>query len=71
MPSLQNPREGVEAGKIRLSPEDVQAAGKANIARSDFYPEAHMKDFFRVLLSPEFWIGCRISLTVHMFQPYM
>ena len=46
MPSLQNPREGVEAGKIKLSPEDVQAAGRANVARSDFYPEAHMKGFF-------------------------
>lgn len=40
----------MDAGKIKLSPEDVQAvrevADKANAAQGDRYPEAYMKALF-------------------------
>jgi len=47
---LQNLKENMDAGKIKLSPEDVQAvrevADKANAAQGDRYPEAYMKALF-------------------------
>ena len=47
---LQNLKENVGAGKIKLSPEDAQAvrevADKANAAQGDRYPEAYMKSLF-------------------------
>jgi hypothetical protein len=47
---LQNLKENIDAGKIELSPEDVQAvrdvADKANAAQGDRYPEAFMKALF-------------------------
>jgi hypothetical protein len=47
---LQNLKENIDAGKIKLSPEDVQAvrdvADKANAAQGDRYPEAFMKALF-------------------------
>jgi len=43
---LKNLKENMEAGKIKLSPEDVQAvrrvAGNANADQGDRYPEAYM-----------------------------
>ena len=48
--SLQNLKENVDAGKINLSPEDVQAvreiADKANASQGDRYPEAYMKALY-------------------------
>ena len=48
--TLQNLKENVDAGKIKLSPEDVQAvrvvADTANAAQGDRYPEAYMKSLF-------------------------
>jgi hypothetical protein len=47
---LQNLKENMEAGKIKLSPEDVKAvrevADKANAAIGSRYPEAYMKALF-------------------------
>jgi hypothetical protein len=47
---LQNLKENIDAGKIELSPEDVQAvrdvADNANAAQGDRYPEAFMKALF-------------------------
>ena len=46
----QNLKENMDAGKIRLSPEDVQAvrvvAHKADATQGDRYPEAFMKSLF-------------------------
>ena len=43
---MQNLKENMDAGKIKLSPEDAQAvrevADKANAAQGDRYPEAYM-----------------------------
>ena len=40
----------MDAGKVKLSPEDVQAvrevADRANAAHGDRYPEAYMKSLF-------------------------
>jgi hypothetical protein len=48
--TLQNLKENMDAGKIKLSPEDVQAvrdvADTANAAQGDRYPEAYMKSLF-------------------------
>ena len=48
--NLQNLKENIDAGKIRLSPEDAQAvrevADKANAAQGDRYPEAYMKSLY-------------------------
>ena len=47
---LQNLKENMDAGKIKLSPEDVRAvrevADKANAAQGDRYPEAFMKTLY-------------------------
>lgn len=47
---MQNLKENIDAGKIRLSPEDAQAvrevADKANAAQGDRYPEAYMKSLY-------------------------
>ncbi|KAF9643047.1 Aldo/keto reductase, partial [Thelephora ganbajun] len=47
---LLNLKENVEAGKVKLSPEDVQAvrevADKANAAQGDRYPEAYVNSLF-------------------------
>lgn len=47
---LQNFKENMEAGKIKLSPEDIQAvrevADKANAAQGNRYPEGYMKALF-------------------------
>ena len=47
---MQNLKENIDAGKIDLSPEDVQAvrqvADKANAAQGDRYPEVYMKALF-------------------------
>ena len=47
---LQNLEENMDAGKIRLSPEDVQAvrevADKANAAQGNRYPDAYMSSLF-------------------------
>jgi len=48
--SLQNLKENMDAGKIKLSPEDVQAvrevADKADAAQGDRYPEVYMQSLF-------------------------
>lgn len=47
---LSNLKENIDAGKIKLSPEDVKAvrevADKANASQGDRYPEAYMKVLF-------------------------
>jgi hypothetical protein len=47
---LQNLEQNVDAGKIKLSPEDAQAvrdvANKANASQGDRYPEAYMKTLY-------------------------
>jgi hypothetical protein len=47
---LQNLKENMDAGKIKLSPEDVQAvrdvADKADAAQGGRYPEAFLKTLF-------------------------
>lgn len=47
---LQNLKENMAAGKIRLSPEDVLAvrevADKANAAQGDRYPEIYLNLLF-------------------------
>ena len=44
---MQNLKENIDAGKIELSPEDVQAvrevADKANAAQGDRYPVDYLK----------------------------
>jgi len=46
----KNLKENMDAGKIRLSPEDVQAvrdvADKANASQGNRYPEAMMSTLF-------------------------
>lgn len=46
----QNLKENMDAGKIKLSPEDVQAvrdvANKADASQGDRYPEALMKTLY-------------------------
>ena len=47
---LQNLKENIDAGKIKLSQKDVQAVrevmDKANIVQGDRYPLAYMKALF-------------------------
>ena len=47
---LQNLKENMDAGKIKLSSGDVQAvrevADKADAAQGDRYPEAYMKSLY-------------------------
>jgi len=47
---LRNLKENVDAGKIILSPEDIQAvrdvADKADASQGDRYPEALMKTLY-------------------------
>ena len=46
----QNLKENIDAGKVRLSPEDVQAvrevADKADAAQGNRYPDAYMSTLF-------------------------
>ena len=50
MAILQNLKQNVDAGRIKLSPEDAQAvrdvANKANASQGNRYPEAYMETLY-------------------------
>ena len=50
MAILQNLKQNVDAGRIKLSPEDAQAvrdvANRANASQGDRYPEAYMSTLY-------------------------